>query len=367
MSGTSVDGIDAAVVDLSADLPRLVFAKTFRWPGSLREQILALINRPGQFSLADYGRLDSEIGAAFADAALAAIDDAQLARTAIRAIGCHGQTLFHAPNASPGFSLQAGDANRIAETTGITTVADFRRRDIACGGQGAPLVPAFHHAVFRQAGTFRAILNIGGMANLTLLPGDEEAAYGFDTGPGNVLLDAWCARHRHTPFDEGGTWAASGEVIAPLLQALLEHPYFRQAPPKSTGRETFNADWLDGAIARAGRELSTADVQRTLCELTAQSISQAIETFAPQTTQVLVCGGGVHNAFLLERLDVLLSPHRLESTEAFGVHPDWVEAIAFAWLARQTLAGRPANLPAVTGARRAVILGAIYPGATGQP
>ena len=274
----------------------------------------------------------------------------------------HGQTLFHAPAGDPAFSMQSGDANRIAEITGITTVADFRRRDIAAGGQGAPLVPAFHQAIFHDPTTSRAILNIGGIANLTLLPADGKPVTGFDSGPGNVLLDAWHEKHRHAGFDTNGDWGRSGELHQPLLDQLLDHPYFSRPPPKSTGRELFCLHWLEVILQSGYPDLPAADVQRTLCELTVQSITTSLQQFAADVGQVLVCGGGVHNSLLMQRLGQLLPLCQVESSEKHGLHPDWVEAVAFAWLAKQTLDGNPGNLPSVTGARRPVILGAIHRG-----
>ncbi|HHJ18171.1 MAG TPA: anhydro-N-acetylmuramic acid kinase [Gammaproteobacteria bacterium] len=360
MSGTSVDGIDAALVDLSGTQPQLTCAHTYPWSADLRERILTVLTNPDTVSLQELGGLDAQLGEAFANAALELIAEAELQPGQVTAIGNHGQTLFHAPDATPAFSLQAGDANRIAELTGITTVADFRRRDIAAGGQGAPLVPAFHRALFHDPDIPRAVLNIGGMANLTLLPTDADAVTGFDTGPGNVLLDAWHHKHRQGDYDSNGDWARSGELNPPLLEQLLAHPYFSQPPPKSTGRELFCLRWLEQQLQTGHQHLPAADIQRTLLELTARSISLSLQQATYDIKQLLVCGGGVHNGFLMQRLQSLLPDCDVESTETYGLHPDWVEAVAFAWLAKQTLAGKPGNLPAVTGASRAVVLGAIY-------
>ncbi|HFD79648.1 MAG TPA: anhydro-N-acetylmuramic acid kinase [Gammaproteobacteria bacterium] len=360
MSGTSVDGIDAVVVDLEADTPRLLSASTRPWPEALRWQILETIEDPGNVTLAGLGTLDAAIAEAFADAALAAVDEAGLDAASIRAIGSHGQTLFHAPGGPHGFSMQAGDPGRIAERTGITTVADFRRRDIAAGGQGAPLVPAFHQALFSHPRKTRAVVNIGGMANVTLLPAGNGQAGGYDTGPGNVLLDAWYRRHHADEFDRGGAWARSGTLVQRLLEQLLDHPYFRLAPPKSTGRETFCLEWLEGILKRMP-PAKPADIQHTLTEFSARTIAEAVAA-AGEIDEVLVCGGGVHNDFLVQRVAALLPQSRVESTETHGLHPDWVEAVAFAWLARRTLRGEAGNLPAVTGARHAVVLGGVYPG-----
>ncbi len=362
MSGTSIDGIDAVLVDLSGDVPALLTARSCPWPAQLHQRILETVAAPQSMSLPDTGALDAELGEQFADAALQLIAKAGLETSQIAAIGSHGQTLFHAPEGKPAFSMQAGDANRIAEKTGITTVADFRRRDIAAGGQGAPLVPAFHQAVFHDPATSRAVLNIGGMANLTMLPADGKTVTGFDTGPGNVLLDAWYRKHRQGDYDARGTWASGGDLNQPLLEQLLDHPYFSQPPPKSTGREQFCLQWLEQLLQSGHHALPDTDVQRTLTEFTAQSIASSLEQFGQPVKQVLVCGGGVHNDLLMQRLQALLPEQQVETTEKYGLHPDWVEAVAFAWLAKQTLEGKPGNLPGVTGANRPVILGAIYPG-----
>lgn len=361
MSGTSVDGIDTVLVDLSEDRPVLLAAQTRDWSPLLRECLLETLNRPTQISLAALGKLDAELGEAFADAALASVHSAHLQPAQITAIGSHGQTLFHAPTANPAFSLQAGDANRIAARTGITTVADFRRRDIALGGQGAPLVPAFHQALFSQPGVTRAILNIGGIANVTLLPAAACPIAGFDTGPGNVLLDTWIGKQRQERFDRDGEWAASGTCSEPLLEKLMRETYLNQAPPKSTGRELFCLDWLEHNLSAEFGNLPAADIQATLVEFTAASIASALQRHTVPVDEMYVCGGGAYNRFLMQRLQALLPACAIDTTESLGLHPDWVEATAFAWLAKQTLEGKPGNLPSVTGASRPTVLGAIYP------
>ncbi len=362
MSGTSMDGIDVALVDLQNPQPALVCARTLAWPEPLQQQLTRIVDHPSSVSLPALGQLDAATGEVFAAAANAIIQESGIDAKAIRAIGSHGQTLFHAPDSTPAFTTQCGDPNRIAEITGITTVADFRRRDIAAGGQGAPLVPAFHQAVFSAPGQARAIVNIGGMANLTLLPGDESPVIGFDSGPGNVLMDSWCRKHTNQPYDKNGDWAARGACQPALLDRLLEHPFLKQAPPKSTGREMFHQGWLDEQLNRLPEKPQAVDVQRTLLEFTARTICDALKTHAGTTRQLLVCGGGAHNTRLMQRLAAQLDGVETTSTEAFGIHPDWVEAVAFAWLAQQTLQGKPGNLPAVTGASHPVVLGAIYPG-----
>ncbi len=361
MSGTSLDGIDAVVVRFGdSPMPELLASHQHPLPPELRQEMAAL-TCPGENELARMAAADVRMGRELAEAvrellALAGIDAAD-----VQAIGSHGQTLRHWPGGDTPTSLQIGDPNIVAERTGITTVADFRRRDMAAGGQGAPLVPAFHAAVFRHPEEPRAILNLGGIANLTLLPADPDAPVrGFDTGPGNALMDAWIARHRNRPHDAEGQWAASGKVRSDLLAALLADVYFRAPPPKSTGRDHFHLDWAARQWPKLD-ELLPADVMATFLELTAVSVRDALEAHAPETRRLLVCGGGVHNTRLLQRLQALLPGLPLESTARHGLDPDWVEAVAFAWLARERLAGRPGNLPSVTGAGRGVILGAIYP------
>ncbi len=366
MSGTSMDGIDGVLVDLST-LPGHVLATCHAtYPPALRERLLVLAQAP-QAPFSELLSLDVAVGRHFAEAAVQVLESAGLTAADVRAIGSHGQTIRHLPGQSPGSSLQIGDPNIIAERSGITTVADFRRRDMAAGGEGAPLVPAFHAAAF-AGDACRAVLNIGGIANLTVLnPGGE--VLGFDTGPGNLLMDAWAQRHGHGPMDRDGAWAAGGRVDQRLLTRLMDDPYFLRPPPKSTGREHFNLPWLEKRLQGLDPPPPARDVQATLCELTATSIHDALCRHAAQgrelPRELLVCGGGVHNDHLMARLKGLLPAQQIRSTVDVGLDPDLVEAVAFAWLARETLAGRAGNLPAVTGARRAVVLGGIYPGRTG--
>jgi anhydro-N-acetylmuramic acid kinase len=361
MSGTSLDGIDAGLVDFSDGKIRLVDFHYQPFSAELRQQIHRLSQPDQTILLKDYGSLDVHLGGLFANAALALLDKAQIPASAIKAIGSHGQTVYHAPEPPQGFSLQIGDPNRIAEITGITTVADFRRRDIAVGGQGAPLVPAFHRAAFGNETRARTILNIGGIANITVL--DGEAVAGFDTGPGNTLMNLWCERHLDQPYDHDGEWAASGQVNLALLSTLKDDDYFRLPPPKSTGKEYFSPAWLQQKL-KPFSELKLEDVQATLCRLTADSISEAISRYAPHTTQTLVCGGGAHNRHLLNLLGRNLNM-KVNSTAELCIAPDHVEAIAFAWLARQTINNLPGNLCSVTGAKTPVVLGGIYPGRNG--
>ncbi|GAB2500659.1 anhydro-N-acetylmuramic acid kinase [Arenimonas alkanexedens] len=355
ISGTSVDGIDAALVAFEP-APRIVFARTYPYPDDLHADVLRWSQAQAQVALDDIGRLDTRLGRMFAAVATQALADAGIAAGDVHAIGSHGQTLRHDPRGAAPFSQQLGDASAIAEATGITTVADFRRRDVAAGGQGAPLMPAFHAAVMHSPDEDRAVLNLGGIANLTLLPRDG-AVRGFDTGPANGLMDAWCLRHRGETFDRGGSFAGAGQVDQALLARLLDEPWFALPPPKSTGRDQFQLAWVE---ARLGSE-APADVQATLCELTAVTVASALQATQSNCRRLLVCGGGVHNPMLMARLAARLPGVVVESTAALGLDPDFIEAAGFAWLARETLAGRPGNLPSVTGARGPRVLGAIYP------
>jgi len=361
ISGTSADGIDAALVrfgDAGAHARcELVAGRTFRWDDVLRGRLVHLGQGGDCSSLDELGGLDVQVAHAFADAALALLAEAGIDPCDVQAIGSHGQTVRHRPEAAFPFSMQLGDGNVIAERTGVTTVADFRRRDVAAGGHGAPLLPALHAALLASPDETRAVLNLGGIANLTLLP-RVGAVRGFDTGPANALLDAWCERHTGRAFDADGAFAARGAVDGPLLQALLADPWFALPPPKSTGREQFHLAWLDAHLQDTPRRAE--DVQATLLQLSAASIADALRATQPDTTRVLACGGGVRNPALLAAIAARLPGMVVESTAAHGVDPDYIEAMGFAWLARQTLAGRAGNLPAVTGARGPRILGAIF-------
>ena len=364
ISGTSMDAIDAVAVDLSGAQPQLLAALAWPMGDSLRAA-LATLCVPGDNEVERLLEVDVELGHQLAAAARAVMAQAGLTAEQVRAIGCHGQTIRHLPTAHHPTTLQIGDANHIAEITGITTVADFRRRDMAAGGQGAPLVPAFHAHIFRTPAHARVILNIGGIANITCLPADEALTVtGYDTGPGNTLLDAWYVRHHGGRHDDNGAWGRQGRSDAALLEQMLADPWFDTPPPRSTGREYFNLDWLMSLAGVTG--LAPEDVQATLVSLSVETIATAIEASLPQAEEVLVCGGGVYNGYLMERLAERLAPRSISSTAVTGVDPDWVEAMAFAWLAQRTLNGRAGNLPAVTGARHPVILGAIYPGTPHQ-
>lgn len=364
ISGTSADSIDAALIGFSRGVPQLQASHAHPWPEDLRSRMLALAQGEGALDLDAFGRLDVQIGHCFADAATQLLERNGTPAAAVRAIGSHGQTLRHRPTGEYPFTLQLGDPSVIAERCGIDVVADFRRADVAAGGQGAPLLPALHAMLLARPGHARVVLNLGGIANITVL-GADGSVFGFDTGPANGLLDAWCLRQRGEPFDRAGAYAASGRIDAGLLDALLADPYFALPPPKSTGREYFHLDWLAARAPRATPD--PADVQATLLELTARSIASAIARYAPQAQEVLACGGGVHNDALMRRLGELLAPRVLLGTSRYGIDPDFLEATAFAWLARQRLLGLPGNLPTVTGARGPRVLGAIYSAPAARP
>jgi anhydro-N-acetylmuramic acid kinase len=362
ISGTSADGIDAALVrfgdgaDDGSD-PQLVFGRTYPWEPGLRARLVELGQRSAQLTLDDLGELDVRIGRAFADAAVRALADSGTDAAQVAAIGSHGQTLRHRPTGEFPYTLQLGDPGTIAERSGVCVVADFRRRDVAAGGHGAPLVPALHAALLHAADEDRAVMNLGGIANFTLLPA-RGAVRGFDTGPANGLMDAWCLRHTGAGFDRDGAFAASGVVDDALLARLLDEAWFALPPPKSTGRDQFHLGWVESALS--GNE-APADVQATLLALSVRTIALALSAAQPSTTRVIACGGGVHNAALMGALATALPGTIVESTASHGIDPDFVEAMAFAWLARETLHGRPGNVASVTGARGPRVLGGIYP------
>ncbi|MCD9028049.1 anhydro-N-acetylmuramic acid kinase [Luteimonas sp. BDR2-5] len=375
ISGTSADGIDAALVAFDDAAPRdaatrsaplqarLLFGRTYPWDPALRRQLVALGQQDAALTLDDLGELDTRIAEAFANAAGRALADSGTDRVQVAAIGSHGQTLRHRPLGRHGdgrwpYTVQLGDPSLIAERSGIRTVADFRRRDVAAGGHGAPLLPALHAALLHAPGEDRAVLNLGGIGNLTLLPGDGGPVRGFDTGPANGLMDAWCLRHTGEAFDRAGALAASGRVDAALLARLRAEPWFTLPPPKSTGRDQFHLGWVDAAL-RGGE--TPADVQATLLALSATTIADALRALQPATARLVACGGGVHNPVLMRALADALPGCVVESSAAHGLDPDHVEAMGFAWLARQTLLGLPGNLPSVTGARGPRVLGGVYP------
>ena len=361
MSGTSLDGIDAALVDF--DTPngmRITAAATTPFDPELAAALRAIVNDHKPCSLQELGNLDARCGEAYADAANALLQSSDTSAESVTAIGCHGQTVFHAPDDTHPFTMQIGDANRIVARTGITTVADFRRRDIAVGGQGAPLACGFHVGCFGSDAEDRVVLNLGGISNITVLSRNADVR-GFDCGPANGLLDAWNRQHNEQAYDEAGAWASGGTVSKDLLQRLLADDYFSRPPPKSTGKEYFSLAWLTGHLLNLPTPPEPQDVQSTLAELTVESVAAAINDYAPTASMCIVCGGGAHNADLIRRLEKRLSPAVVTTSDRFSISPDFVEAAAFAWLAKQTIDGQPGNVPSVTGARHATVLGAIYP------
>lgn len=354
MSGTSLDGADAALVDFSGARPRTLAFATESFPAALHGELLAL-SHPGGDALDTAGRVCCELADVYARTVNMVLREAKVEPRAVVAIGVHGQTVRHRPE--QGFTIQLNDPSRVAERTGIEVVADFRRRDVAAGGQGAPLVPAFHDAVFRDARHARAVVNIGGISNITSLPRAGTTS-GFDCGPGNVLLDAWAQEHLGKRFDEDGRWAASGKVDAALLARLLAEAYLALPPPKSTGRELFRREWLQ---QRLSSRHDAADVQATLAEFTARSIVDAIDRHCAGIDEIFLAGGGARNGWLVRRIRALAGGRRVDPTDALGVPSGHVEAIAFAWLAMKCVRREPIDMAAVTGAKGPRILGAIYP------
>ncbi|WP_150314811.1 anhydro-N-acetylmuramic acid kinase [Enterobacter hormaechei] len=357
MSGTSLDGVDVVLAAIDENMVAQQASLTWPIPVSLKEEILSICQGQ-QLTLSQLGQLDVRLGALFADAVLALMQQERLHPQDVVAIGCHGQTVWHEPVGEAPHTMQIGDNNQIVAKTGVTVVGDFRRRDMALGGQGAPLVPAFHQALLAHPVERRMVLNIGGIANLSMLiPG--QPVRGYDTGPGNMLMDAWIWRQNGKPYDKDAQWASQGKVILPLLQALLSDPFFALPAPKSTGREYFNYGWLERHLARFPG-LAPQDVQATLTELTAVSISEQV-LLSGGGERLLVCGGGSRNPLLMARLAALLPGTEVTTTDEAGISGDDMEALAFAWLAWRTVAGLPGNLPSVTGAREASVLGAIFP------
>ena len=357
ISGTSVDAVDCALLKFDGDQPQLLATLSHPYSEPLRQRIFQLCSDEN-INLQMLGETDVEIGRTFAAAAQAILQQEEIARDKITAIGSHGQTVFHHPLPPLPFTFQLGDPNTIAELTGIVTVADFRRMDMAAGGQGAPLAPLFHRHCFASADTDRVIVNVGGIANISILAQGKPYC-GFDTGPGNVLMDFWINSTKQLIYDEGGNWASSGNINQKLLALLLNEEYFQRPYPKSTGRELFNGRWLKSKLSRLGDPVNVADVQATLLELSALTIAEAIHSIL-RPPEVYICGGGAHNNHLLERLRELLPDSKVETTEALGLAPDWVEAATFAWLARQRLDGKAIDCRSVTGASRPCVLGGIY-------
>lgn len=355
MSGTSLDGVDAALVDFGPDRPQLLNTHFLPYSDAIKRSALALhdshINELDNTAI-----LANQLSHLYAEVVHGLLDKARLGNEKIRAIANHGQTIRHQPER--GYTLQIGNNALLAELTRIDVIGDFRSRDIAAGGQGAPLVPAFHNAIFSEPDTHRVIVNIGGIGNLTDLP-PRGTVRGFDTGPGNLLMDSWIMEHRHQAYDRDGAWAAQGKVNPDLLQQLLSHEFFRLPPPKSTGRDDFNMGWLQNELRRY--RIDPVDVQATLLALTTQSISEAIKRYCQGATEVYLCGGGARNKALFDSLGRAMPHLRFDITDSLGVASDWVEAFAMAWLGWKTIRRDPANLPEVTGAKGRRVLGAIYP------
>lgn len=356
MSGTSLDGIDAVLADFSSSSPLLLHACYRAYDPDLRNRLLEL-HLPGYDELHRAAMVGNELAHHYAQAVTELLCECNVKTAEVAAIGCHGQTVRHCPQPGRDYTIQLYNPALLVELSGITVVADFRSRDIAAGGQGAPLVPAFHKVLFSHPQVHRAIVNIGGISNITDLPPNGEVT-GFDCGPGNIIMDAWCLRHTGNTYDDNGSWAASGGVIPALLDKLLAMPFFSLPPPKSAGREIFNLAWLESCLS--GDELP-ADVAATVLQLTVASIAGSISDHFPRVTEVYLCGGGARNGALVARMRTAMTGKKVELTDSLGVDVDWLEAFAFAWLAKQVLHGMPASLPSVTGARGTRLLGAIYP------
>ena len=354
MSGTSMDAVDAVLVDNANILPKIIATHKHEMPLSLKTELSKLCH-PDDNEINRLSEADILVGELFANATLSLLQKAQVSSKDIIAIGSHGQTIRHRPDLK--FTLQICDPNIIAARTDITTVADFRRKDMAQGGQGAPLAPAFHRVVFHSDKTDRVILNIGGIANMTVLKAnDPNFILGFDIGPGNTLMDAWISKHKQVAFDKDGQWAASGTVNKTLLKKLLADPYFKLPAPKSTGREKFNLKWIP-LVLSAG--MTAENIQCTLAELTAITISDSIKKLLPKA-EILVCGGGAHNDYLIKRLQTLMPQNTVALTDDFGLPADWIEAMTFAWLAKQTINKQAIDLTKITGSKQPVVLGGIY-------
>lgn len=361
MSGTSMDAIDAVLVDFSIDTPNLLATYKSHLPDVLREELTQLYSTD-LISLVKLAELDQKIALISVEAVKHLLKKSHRSAKEILGIGSHGQTVFHYPHlCNYPFTLQIGDPNIIAEKTGITTIADFRRRDMAAGGQGAPLTPAFHNTLFRTQKEDIIVLNLGGIANITYLPADLKASIlGFDTGPANCLLDQWIQHHLKQWFDKEGAWAANAQLDEDLLTQFLADPYFQLKPPKSTGPEYFNFKWISRHLTSFNRCLTPAAIQATLCELIAVSVARAIKNFNASHAVILLCGGGRKNIYLRKRLEKHCHPQSVLLTEDRGISSDWLEAMAFAWMAKQTLEKKTSNLPEVTGAKNATILGGVY-------
>lgn len=353
-----MDAIDTAIVEFDDPEVNVIAYEQFPIAPEIQAEIRSV---DSTLNITDLTRLDNMLGVLFADTVNEILQGHGITADKVAAIGSHGQTLLHLPDDRYPRSLQIGDPSIIALRTGIITVADFRRTDIAAGGQGAPLAPGFHNWMFQSGNIERAVLNLGGIANITILPSDHNTKItGFDTGPGNGLMDAWSQKKNQQDYDENGDWAGTGTCDEILLEQLLNHPYIRKPPPKSTGKDEFNLQWLAEMIQSRDYPVKDNDVQRTLLELSAITISQAVKDYAAEINELLVCGGGIHNSLLMARLKEQLNGIEIVSTEKYGIHPDSVEAVAFAWLAWRRMQQQPGNIPSVTGASKLVLLGGIY-------
>lgn len=354
MSGTSMDGVDAALVDLSNNT--LIAGITRPYSSEVQIKLME-VNKTKLISPIQLMQLHTLIGHDFSSAVFDVLSKADCSSEEIIAIGSHGQTLYHDPYGSIPTTLQLGCAHTIAAQTGITTVADFRTRDLVLGGQGAPFAPCYHHVLFKDQDLPAVLINIGGIANITVLR-KNQSPIGYDTGPGNTLLDRWINKNHGCAYDAKGAWGASGQVIEPLLARFLDDPFFKLTSPKSTGTEYFSDTWL---AARLEATYKPEDVQATLTQLTALTIADAIRFDAPECKRILLCGGGVRNDFLFQQLKQILPEYQIESTQALGVDPDYLEAIMFGWLAQQAIQNKPVDLTQITGAHKPTILGSIYP------
>jgi len=356
MSGTSLDGIDAALIDFKSSTPAFIGTFFLPFNQSVKSVLLAL-HHPGHDELNKAALLSNQLARLYAEAVTGLLKKTMLKASCVAAIGCHGQTVRHCPATDSGYTIQLVNAALLAELTDITVVSDFRSRDIAAGGQGAPLVPAFHKAIFTDSSVHRVIVNIGGIANLTYISPKGTVVSGFDCGPGNILMDSWCQQHTGNHYDKNGDWAASGQVIPALLERLLSDDFFSKPPPKSTGRDLFNSEWLENHLKGDERP---EDVQATLMCLTTTPIVRAINDYYPLTDEIYLCGGGAHNLYLVNHLQHALPTKKVELTDELGIQTDWVEACAFAWLAQQAILKQTGNIPAVTGANGERILGAVH-------
>jgi anhydro-N-acetylmuramic acid kinase len=358
MSGTSMDGVDVVLVSFNNSQIQLIGTYSQPFPESLKATLSNMLNS-NETSFQELGETEHQLALCYAEAVIHLLNKVSVKPEQVTAIGCHGQTIFHDPDCKYPFTTQLGDGNLLAAKTGIKTIADFRRMDMAFGGQGAPLVPAFHQKYFYNTNENRVILNLGGIANITILSPDDKKVLGFDTGPANCLMDSWIKNNKGKLYDKDGTWAASGNINKKLLTEMLKEPYFSQPVPKSTGRELFNLKWLEKTTSKF-QALKPEDIQATLLELTAYTVSQEIQKHAPKTDALYVCGGGAYNLQLLKRLSLHLKNIKVSTTEDLGLPPQQVEAIAFAWLAMRRIKNQTGNLPSVTGASKEVLLGTIY-------